>query len=156
MPLPVCRRARARRSRKVRGRDFCGYCAAKREKFFGFRLHLVCTPGGVPVSFAIVAGGYHDLTPLHELTFVLPAGACVFGDKGYNSAPDEATILAEIGVRVIPIRRRNILRRSTLNWRRWARSSCTRARTPASRLRFTLLCWRWRVQTSTSNQGKNT
>jgi hypothetical protein len=42
-PLPVCGRARARRNRKVRGRDYCGYCAAKKEKFFGFRLHLVCT-----------------------------------------------------------------------------------------------------------------
>ena len=108
MPLPVCRRARARRNRKVRGRDYCGYCAAKKEKFFGFRLHLVCTPEGLPVSFAIVAGGYHDLTPVHELTFALAAGACVFGDKGYNSAPDEATILDEIGVRLIPIRRKNM------------------------------------------------
>jgi hypothetical protein len=50
MPLPVCRRARARRHRKVRGRDDCGYCAAKGEKFFGFRLHLICTPEGVPIS----------------------------------------------------------------------------------------------------------
>ena len=33
MPVPVCRRARARRCRKVRGKAFCGYCAAKREKF---------------------------------------------------------------------------------------------------------------------------
>ena len=31
MPLPVCRRARARRCRKVRGAAYCGYCAAKRE-----------------------------------------------------------------------------------------------------------------------------
>lgn len=77
MPLPVCRRARARRNRKLRGRDYCGYCAAKKEKFFGFRLHLVCTPEGLPISFAIVTRGYHDLTPLHELTFLLPAGECV-------------------------------------------------------------------------------
>lgn len=108
MPLPVCRRARARRNRKVRGRDYCGYCAAKKEKFFGFRLHLICTPAGLPVSFAIVAGGYHDLTPVHELTSALPAGACLFGDKGYNSAPDEATIFDDIGVRLIPIRRKNM------------------------------------------------
>ena len=26
---------RARRCRKIRGRDFCGFCAAKREQFFG-------------------------------------------------------------------------------------------------------------------------
>jgi hypothetical protein len=46
MPVPVCRRARARRCRKVRGKDFCGYCAAKRENFFGWPLHLICTPAG--------------------------------------------------------------------------------------------------------------
>jgi hypothetical protein len=108
MPLPVCRRARARRNQKVRGRHYCGYCAAKKEKFFGFRLHLVCTPAGLQVSFAIVAGGYHDLTPIHELTFPLASGAHVFGDKGYNSAPDEQTIYDENGVRLIPIRRKNM------------------------------------------------
>ena len=46
LPLPVCRRVRARRCRKVRGREYCGYCAAKREKVFGWRLHLVCTLDG--------------------------------------------------------------------------------------------------------------
>src|SRR5215467_5996176 len=34
LPLPVCRRVRARRCQKVRGREYCGYCAAKKEKFF--------------------------------------------------------------------------------------------------------------------------
>lgn len=108
MPVPVCRRVRARRCRKVRGRDYCGYCAAKREKFFGWRLHLVCTPEGVPVSFTIIRGGYHDLTPIHELTFLLPAGASTFGDKGYNSADDEASILEDSQVRLIPIRKKNM------------------------------------------------
>lgn len=108
MPLPVCRRVRARRCRKVRGRDYCGYCAAKKEKFFGWRLHLVCTPAGVPVSFTVIPGGYHDLTPVHELTFAVSAGASVFGDKGYNCAGDEASILADTEVRLIPIRRKNM------------------------------------------------
>lgn len=107
-PVPVCRRARARRCRKVRGREYCGYCAAKKEKFFGWRLHLICTPAGVPVSFALVPGGFHDLTPVHELAYVLPRGARLFGDKGYNSAPDEASILADTGVRLVPIRKANM------------------------------------------------
>ena len=51
MPLPVCKRVRARRCKKVHGKAFCGYCAAKKEKFFGWRLHLICTPDGIPVSF---------------------------------------------------------------------------------------------------------
>ncbi|HET8630991.1 MAG TPA: IS982 family transposase [Thermomicrobiales bacterium] len=108
MPLPVCRRARARRCRKVRGADYCGSCAAKRERFFGWRLHLACTPAGVPVACDLVPGGLHDLTPIHELTRGLPAGSTVCGDKGYNAAADEATILADSGVRLVPIRRANM------------------------------------------------
>ncbi len=108
MPIPVCRRTRARRSRKLRGREFCGYCAAKREKFFGWRLHLVCTTGGVPVAFDLLPGGLHDLTPVHELTYGLPEGATVYGDKAYNAVDDEASIVAETGVRLVPIRKTNM------------------------------------------------
>jgi hypothetical protein len=108
MPVPACKRARARRCKKVRGRDFCGYCPAKKEAFFGWRLHLICTPAGVPVAFDLVPGGLHDLTPIHELPHGLPAGATVYGDKGYNAGADEATILADAGVRLIPIRKANM------------------------------------------------
>ena len=108
LPVPVCRRARARRCRKVRGRVYCGYCAAKREKVFGWRLHLVCTPAGIPVAFVLLPAALHDLTPVHELTAGLPQGAAVYADKAYNSAPDEASILAETGVRLVPQRRANM------------------------------------------------
>jgi len=108
LPIPVCRRARARRCRTVRGRAYCGYCAAKREKFFGWRLHLLCTAAGVPVAFVLLPAALHDLTPVHELTFGLPAGASVYSDKAYNSRPDEATILAETKVRLVPIRKGNM------------------------------------------------
>ena len=56
MPVPVCRRARAWRCKKVRGAAYCGYCAAKKEKFFGWRLHLIVTPTGIPVSFRVPSG----------------------------------------------------------------------------------------------------
>ena len=48
------------------------------------------------------------MTPVHELTVGLPAGASVYGDKAYHSGKDEATILAETGVRLVPIRRANM------------------------------------------------
>ena len=37
-----------------------------------------------------------------------PAGARLLGDKAYNSAADEASILAETGVRLVPVRRANM------------------------------------------------
>ena len=108
MPLPVCKRVRASRCKKVRGQAYCGYCAAKREKFFGWRLHLICTPAGIPVSFDMLPASEHDLTPIHELMVHLPAGATVFGDKGYISADDAQTILEDTGVRLVTIRRKNM------------------------------------------------
>jgi hypothetical protein len=100
---------RATRCRKVKGRLYYGYCAAKDEKFFGWRLHLVCTPTGLPVSFSLLPAALHDLTPVYELTFQLPSGALVVADKGYNSARDEASILAHTGVRLVVQRRDNML-----------------------------------------------
>ncbi len=108
LPVPVCRRARARRCRTVRGAEYCGYCAAKREQFFGWRVHLVCTAEGVPVAFELLPASVHDLTPVHELLFGLPAGASAYGDTADNSRADEATILAETGVRLVPLRKANM------------------------------------------------
>jgi len=108
MPLPVCKRARASRCKKVRGKAFGGYCAAKKEKFFGWRLPLICTAEGIPVSFDLLPAAEQDLTPIHELTICLPAGATVFADKGYVSDPDAETILAATAVRFVAVRRRNM------------------------------------------------
>ncbi len=105
LPLPVCKRGRAWRCRKVRGRASCGYCDAKKETFFGWRLHLICTIDGVPVACALLPARDHDLIPIHELLSGLPPDAWVYADKGYNSAPDEARILDDTGVRLVPIRK---------------------------------------------------
>jgi hypothetical protein len=108
MPVPVCKRVRARRCRTIQGRAYCGYCAAKQERFFGWRLHLVCTTDGLPVAFTLLPGGWHDLTPIHELTVALPEGAWVYGDKAYNSAPDEAVIRATGGGVLVPLHKDNM------------------------------------------------
>jgi IS5 family transposase len=63
---------------------------------------------GRPVSYTLLAGRFQDLAPIHELTFVLPPGVTVYGDKGYISADDAATILEETGVRLIAARRKNM------------------------------------------------
>ena len=108
MPLPGCKRARASRCKKVRGKAFCGYCAAKHEKFFGWRLHLLCTSDGIPLSFDLWPAAEQDLTPIHELTVCLPQSATVFGDKGYVSDPDPDTLLAATGLRFVAVRPRNM------------------------------------------------
>jgi len=106
MPLPVCKRARARRNRKVRGRKYCGYCAAKKEKFFGFRLHVITLTNGIPVSIQILPGAFHDLTPMYEITYSLPKNSILIGDKAYNCKTTEE-ILKNYGINLMPIRKKN-------------------------------------------------
>ena len=101
MPLPVCKRARASRNRKVKGRDYYGYCVAKKEKFFGFRLHLIADAKGIPVSFVILPAAYHDLTPLYEITTPLPQGSALIGDKVFNCKSLEND-LANFGITLSP------------------------------------------------------
>lgn len=113
MPVPVCKRVRACRNRKVQGREYCGYCAAKKEKFFGFRLHLVVDTKGVPVSLAIVPGAYHDLTPVYEISSPLPENSKVIGDKAFNSQRDEKG-LNEFGISLMPIRRKDMKKQWSL------------------------------------------
>ncbi len=95
VPVPVCKMVRARRCRKklntqrstlARTHHYIGRCAAKRWTFYGWRLHLICTPEGIPVRFQMLPASFHDLTPIFELTMGLPKGASVYADKGYISA----------------------------------------------------------------------
>ncbi len=62
---------------------------------------------GVPVACVLLPASYHDLTPLHDLLYGLPSGAYVYADKAYTRADDEASILTETGVHLVPIRTDN-------------------------------------------------
>ena len=127
IPVPVCKRVRAARCAKIGiiaitdgkrlpPRPYYGYCTAKKEKFYGWRLHLICTREGIPVAFQMLPAGLHDLTAIHELTFQLSEGACVYADKAYNSGEAEAAIMEESGVRLIPKRRADMKPNSFEEW----------------------------------------
>jgi DDE family transposase len=83
-----------------------GYCASHSRFFWGLRLHLVCTPAGLPITFALtnpkidereVARDLFELEP--ELLARRP-GQTVIADKGYASAEFE-TFLTEAGARLL-------------------------------------------------------
>jgi hypothetical protein len=108
MPVPFCKRCRARRNRKARGRCYCGYVAAKKEKIYGYRLHLLVDASGVPCAFTLAPAGIPDVNLIHELCFMAPWGSEAFGDKAYNCPKEEPGILADEGVRLVPKRKRDM------------------------------------------------
>jgi hypothetical protein len=108
LPVPVCKRVRADRCRKVQGDDYLGYCASKREYYFGWQLHLVCDAAGIPVAFDLLPAKWDELTLVQDLLSVLPPGSSVVADKGYISDLDQQLSYINGRVRLIPKQRRNM------------------------------------------------
>lgn len=123
LPVPVCNSVRAYRCRKLSGphsRAYLGRCAAKKWNFFGWRLHLICTPHRVPVRFQMLPASFHDLTPIYELTFGLPDGASVYADKGYISAPTKRALRPTArrphGVKLVALHRKGMKENTFEEW----------------------------------------
>jgi hypothetical protein len=89
-----------------------GYCSSHSRYFWGLRLHLVCTPAGLPITFALtnpklderdVAMAMFDHDPA---LLADRAGQTLLADKGYASAEFERA-LAERGVQLVRPARKN-------------------------------------------------
>lgn len=66
-----------------------GYCASHSRFFWGLRLHLVCTLGGLPVAFALTGAKADERTTLIGMLDADPhlvaahPGQTIIGDKNY-------------------------------------------------------------------------
>jgi hypothetical protein len=81
-----------------------GYCASHSRYFWGLRLHLVCTPTGLPITFALADAKADEREIIRDLVEIEPdlvrPGQVILADKGYVSAQFE-TFLAERGATLI-------------------------------------------------------
>lgn len=106
-PVKVCHNIRIKRCRIYQDESYRGYCAAKKEYFYGLRIHLLVTAEGQPVEFILAAGSHNDALVLKEFEFDLPSGAIIYGDKGYNDYGFEELLLESLEVHLLPIRKKN-------------------------------------------------
>ena len=69
-----------------------GYCASHSRYFWGLRLHLVATPSGLPITFAL-AGAKADERDICSAMLshaqIARQGQTLMADKGYKSGPFE-------------------------------------------------------------------
>lgn len=83
-----------------------GYCASHSRYFWGLRLHLVCTLGGLPVGFALTGAKADERQTLLEIFHLDPTltaqrpGQTLIGDKNYFGAEFEAH-LAQAGLHLL-------------------------------------------------------
>ena len=83
-PVAVCDNIRIGRARILRGAQWRGRSAAHRRYFYGVKVQVVTTEGGVPVGFAFLPGSANDVRGLAVLPLDLPEGSEVFMDSGLH------------------------------------------------------------------------
>jgi hypothetical protein len=105
-PVECARSRPAARRSDLAGWAGYGYCASHSRFFWGLRLHLVCTPAGLPVAWALADPKIDDRQVLMAMLEHDPAltddrpGLLLIADKGYVSAELDA-FLAARGARLL-------------------------------------------------------
>lgn len=95
LPVHVCRFARASYAKTFAGQAAYGKDHLLRQTFYGFRLHLRCSPDGVILDYELAPANASDVAMARG--FDLPAGSTGIGDRNYWS-PDLFEGLAAAGV----------------------------------------------------------
>jgi hypothetical protein len=95
-PVPVCKNIRIRRANLLREEKFRGYNASKKEYFYGFKVHVICTGNGMPVEVFFTAGSVHDNTAMQAMDIDLPENSDLYGDSAYLNK-DIKALLEEMG-----------------------------------------------------------
>lgn len=83
-PVAVCHNVRIPRNHLLGHEAYRGRNASKRSWFYGFKVQVVATTGGVPVDFYVHAGAEADITGLRALAPDLPDGSVLYTDAGYT------------------------------------------------------------------------
>ncbi len=108
LPLPVCSLTRAPRDRCFPGEADYGYCAAKAQHYYGFKLGLRVSRCGLIIRFPLLPARPHDIQWLDDLVegFVGLAPA----DKELIDAFRQALWAERHGVLVVTPPRQNMAR----------------------------------------------
>jgi len=112
-PVYACKLARQNHTRLYEGKEFLGYCAAKREYFIGFKLHLIADVNANPTQMLLRPARESDIGSFRLFNLDLPKNAVVFADKAYNDYRHEDRLIHEKQVHLMPNRKINSKRKSS-------------------------------------------
>jgi len=106
LPLPVCGLTRAPRDRCFKPDADYGYCAAKDQHYYGFKLGLRVSRCGMITDFPLLPARPHDIQMLDDL--VEGFAGLVPADKGFIDAFRQALLEERHGVIVVTPPRKNM------------------------------------------------
>lgn len=105
IPIPLCGISRAPRCRSFKGEAAYGYCAAKKQTYYGFHGHLLITVTGVITGFSLTPANGSEREALWDMVSTIQG--LLIGDKGYLSAALQQD-LRQVGIELQTALRSNM------------------------------------------------
>jgi hypothetical protein len=107
-PLQVCEFGRARYCRlfSCHGASY-GVCPSKKQTYYGYKIHALCTDNGIISDFIITSANVDDKAAVWELVEQYNRHLLLVGDKGYISTRLADDLLNEKGIKLLYMKRNN-------------------------------------------------
>jgi len=111
MPLPVCRKARAKRLKILKDEKDLepqfGYSAIDRNYFFGYKLHCLSHENGTIQNFSITQANVSDAKMLNEMAIGYISDCTLLGDKGYVNRENQLKLFVNENITLVTPFRKN-------------------------------------------------
>ena len=107
-PVPACHNIRIRRCKLYRGNAFRGYCASKKQYYFGLKVCMIVTEAGEPVELVLVPASTADVSALRCMDLNLPPGSEIFADSAFLDRQFENALNEQADLRLVVPRRSNM------------------------------------------------
>jgi len=106
-PVAVCQNIRIWHSRIYKGKTYQGYCANKRQYFYGLKVHMIVTNDGKLVEFTFTPGSHSDIATFKKMRLDLQSGSKIYRDKAYNDYWHEDMVNEAAEIQIISQRKEN-------------------------------------------------
>lgn len=105
-PLIVNKFGRAYFGKRLREYSSYGYCASKKERYYGMKVHVLVDLNGNPTHYVLTKANVDDRDALYDLTDGI-FGKTLFGDKGYVGDDIAENLKGERNINLYALRRGN-------------------------------------------------
>lgn len=133
MPIPICGFGRAHFSKRFKDISSYGYCASKKETYYGLKLHAIVTLDGYITDIELTAANVDDREILWE---IIPNSyqTIVLGDKGYICERITQELKSVKGTTLLALQRSNSKMPYPKDLRNWISKHRRRIETSFSQL----------------------
>lgn len=107
MPIPVCHFGRAVFHKTFQELATYGYCASKKETYYGFKLHVLANLDGYIAKFCVTPANIDDRAAVWDLTEGM-SDITILGDKGYISRTLPEALKQEQNIQFIHLKRKGM------------------------------------------------